>query len=131
MPRCGRSAGATLRRSRPSKRIRPPRGATAPEIALNRVVLPAPFGPTMETNWRSPTDSETSHSAVNPPYATVISSSSSTGCRPFLAEIGLDHALLVGDLARPASHQDSAVVEHHQSAGEPHHGAHRVLDDHD
>ena len=34
----------------------PPAGGTMPEIVLNSVVLPAPFGPTMATNWPASTD---------------------------------------------------------------------------
>jgi hypothetical protein len=31
-----------------------------PEIVLNSVVLPAPLGPTIATNWPAPTSIETS-----------------------------------------------------------------------
>ena len=50
-----------------SKRMRPVFGWTVPDMALNRVVLPAPLGPTMRTNWPLPTANEISHSAVSPP----------------------------------------------------------------
>jgi hypothetical protein len=59
MPRCGRRSGRTLARSRPSKRIVPALGASVPEIVRKIVVLPAPFGPTMATNWPSATAMET------------------------------------------------------------------------
>jgi hypothetical protein len=60
MPRCGRRCGGTARRSWPSKRIEPDIAGTVPESVLNSVVLPAPFGPTIETNSPAPTSIETS-----------------------------------------------------------------------
>ena len=42
-----------------SNRIAPAISFTVPEIALNSVVLPAPLGPTMATNWPSSTTTET------------------------------------------------------------------------
>src|SRR6266436_9404909 len=131
MPRWARCDGATASRSRSSKRMQPPLGHTVPEMALNSVVLPAPLGPTMDTNWPARTASEISQSAVKPPYATERDSTASTDRRPFLAEVGLDDALVVDDLARLADCQDGAMVEHDEALGEPHHGAHRMLDDHD
>ena len=49
------------------KVIAPPAAGTIPEIALNSVDFPAPFGPTTVTNWPSFTDSVTSDSARRPP----------------------------------------------------------------
>ena len=57
--------------SSPRYSIRPPAGGTPPPMALSRVVLPAPFGPTMVTNSPSPTSRETSASAWSPPYETL------------------------------------------------------------
>ena len=42
-------------------------GGTMPQMVLNSVDLPAPFGPTTVTNWPSATDSDTSVSARRPP----------------------------------------------------------------
>src|SRR6266851_7073839 len=131
MPKWARCAGATASRSWSSKRTLPPLGRTVPEMALNSVVLPAPLGPTIDTNWPARTASEISQSAVKPPYATERDSTASTDRRPFLAEVGLDDGPVVDDLARLADCQDGAVVEHHEALGKPHHGAHRMLDDHD
>src|ERR1700730_13260034 len=131
MPKCARWDGATASRSLSSKWMRPPFGRTVPEIALNSVVLPAPLGPTMDTNWPPRTLSEISQSAVRPPYATVRDSTVSTDRRPFLAEVGLDDARVVDDLAPLADRQYPTVVEHDEALGEPHHGAHRMLDNHD
>src|SRR5260370_22883783 len=85
----------------------------------------------MNRSWRARSSSEISQSAVKPPYATERDSTASTDRRPFLAEVGLDDALVVDDLARLADCQDGAMVEHDEALGEPHHGAHRMLDDHD
>ena len=50
MPRCARSDGRRDSRSSPANVIVPDTGATTPLIVLNRVDLPAPFGPTRVTN---------------------------------------------------------------------------------
>ncbi|MEY9922041.1 hypothetical protein ABIF99_008356 [Bradyrhizobium japonicum] len=60
MPRWARCGGGTARRSTPSNVIPPPLGFTMPEIVLNSVVLPAPLGPTIATNWPAPTLIDTS-----------------------------------------------------------------------
>jgi hypothetical protein len=67
MPRCARSAGGTASRSRPLYLISPASDVTVPEMALNSVLLPAPFGPTTATNWPRSTSSETSLNARKPP----------------------------------------------------------------
>ena len=56
------------------KVIWPAAAGTMPEIVLNSVDFPAPFGPTTVTNLPSCTDSETSVSARSPPYDTEDSS---------------------------------------------------------
>ena len=67
MPRCARSEGRRASRLSPAKEIEPETGATIPLIVLNRVDLPAPFGPTSVTNCRSATDRVTSWRARRPP----------------------------------------------------------------
>ena len=47
--------------------MRPPHGVTTPEMHLNSVVLPAPFGPMIETKSPSATFTDTPSSAVSPP----------------------------------------------------------------
>ena len=59
MPRCGRLDAGTASRSWPSKRIAPDIAGTDPDIDLKSVLLPAPLGPTMDTNWPAPTVTET------------------------------------------------------------------------
>src|ERR1700736_5632977 len=131
MPKWARSAGGTDSKSWSSNRMRPPRGRTVPEMALNRVVLPAPLGPTIDTNCPARTARETSASAGRPPEATVRPSTASTDRRPFLAEIRLDHAFVLDDLAGVTDREDRAMIEHDEALGQPHHRAHGVLDDHD
>src|SRR5450830_628455 len=63
--------------SRPSKRMAPLLGRTRPEMALNKVVLPAPLAPTRPiTSWL-PTFKVTRSTAVKPPKRTETLSSSS------------------------------------------------------
>src|SRR5690242_2986426 len=49
MPSRVRPAASSRFTRRPAKRTSPPSGARSPEIRPNRLVLPAPFGPTMPT----------------------------------------------------------------------------------
>src|SRR4051812_29502487 len=53
--------------SRPRKRTSPALGRNRPVTTLTSVVLPAPFGPTIETNSPSLTWKETLSSALNTP----------------------------------------------------------------
>src|SRR4030081_3937481 len=53
--------------SRPRKRTSPAVGRSRPVTTLTSVVLPAPFGPTIETNSPSLTWKETLFSALNTP----------------------------------------------------------------
>jgi hypothetical protein len=49
----------------------PELGRTKPQMTLNTVVLPAPFGPMTPTTWPSGTAKETSSSASRPPKRTL------------------------------------------------------------
>ena len=66
---CGRTRSSGL----PFHSIVPAAGATNPQIALNSVVLPAPFGPITPSTWPRSTPSETFSSAMIPPNLTVRS----------------------------------------------------------
>src|SRR5215471_12420626 len=57
--------------SAPLKRTRPAFGGKTPEIALNKVVLPAPFGPINAVTCRPGTSNDTSEIAVRPPKRRV------------------------------------------------------------
>src|SRR5690606_33634740 len=131
IPRCARRAGGTPARSRPSKRIAPDVTGASPEIALNSVLLPAPFGPTTATSSPAPTRSDTPLSAGMRPYATRSSAISSIPFEPLPAEISLDHGRVARDRVRVAACEHRAVIEHDEAIDEPHHCVHRVLDDHD
>ena len=50
-----------------SRTMRPASGANMPEMVLNRVVLPAPFGPISACSLRSASVRSTPATAVNPP----------------------------------------------------------------
>ena len=57
--------------SRPSRRIEPPEGASAPAIRLKVVLLPEPFGPIRPRISPCASSNETSLTAVNPPKRLV------------------------------------------------------------
>src|SRR5258708_14731216 len=100
-----------------------------PEIAGSRVVLPAPFEPIRQTISFSPTSSDTSHSTWTGAYPAATPSSRSinhllqfqAALGIALAEIGLDHARIAGDLLpRPTANQ-LAVVNHDHLVAHRHH----------
>src|SRR5262245_60060052 len=130
MPRCGRRAAGTVARSIPSNKMRPDLGARMPEMVLKRVVLPAPFGPTMETNWPASTETDTPRITGKSPSPALSASTFSIG-GPLLAEVGLDDARMACHRLRAALHQHRAVVEHDEAIDQAHHGLHGVLDDDD
>jgi len=76
-----RCAGSRTR-SRPSKRTDPVVGRRTPEIRLNTVVFPAPFGPTRLTISPSLTSTSKRSTAVSPPKRRVKPRISRTGVRP-------------------------------------------------
>src|SRR3954452_8882003 len=71
MPRRASSTGPTPAISLPRNRTSPILGASSPVTTLTSVVLPAPFGPTIETNSPSLTRNETLLSALNAPKTLV------------------------------------------------------------
>src|SRR5262245_51826060 len=98
-------------------------GVTMPEIHVNKVVLPAPLGPTMETKSPSATAVDTPPNAVRPPYPAGTFSSVSTGA-PFLAEVGLDDALIARYGIWRSLSPHGPVIQHDEPIREPHHGMH-------
>src|SRR3984885_4336374 len=70
MPRWARAAAGIVSRFWSRNEMLPCTAGTMPQMVLNRVDLPAPFGPTTVTKRPSATDSDTSISARRPPYAT-------------------------------------------------------------
>src|SRR5437870_12616584 len=72
--------------SRPQLRILPELGFSAPAIMLNRVVLPAPFGPMKPKICPLRTSKLTSLTAARPPKYRVILSNCSIGTLAFSTE---------------------------------------------
>ena len=77
MPLRIRSKGSMCVMSSPKKRIRPEVGGKSPVMALNKVVLPAPFAPRMARFSPASTDKLTSSTARNAPNARVTPSRTS------------------------------------------------------
>src|ERR1700733_13783843 len=78
-PSLHRAAASSPVTVRPPKRISPPPGARSPEMRPNRLVLPAPFGPTIPTVSPVPTASDRSSAMTTRPNRFVTWSSSSSG----------------------------------------------------
>src|SRR5260370_10602077 len=79
MPSLHRVAGSSLVTVRPAKRTSPAPGARSPEMRPNRLVLPAPFGPTIPTTSPGPTANDRSSAMTTRPNRFVTLSSSSSG----------------------------------------------------
>ena len=84
-------------RGSPRQWIVPRSGLTKPQMALNSVVLPAPFGPITPSTSPRETWSDTSRSAVNPANRTVTPSTRNSAERSSLRS-------MVGTLGQPAAH---------------------------
>src|SRR5579875_3946346 len=78
MPSLHRAAASSLVTGRPVNRTSPASGPRSPETRPNRLVLPAPFGPTIPTVSPAPTASERSSATTTRPnrFATPLSSRS-------------------------------------------------------
>src|SRR4029453_3732562 len=135
MPRAARSCAGSGVTSRERKSRRPAAARTDPEMALSRVVLPAPLGPTMVTNSPSLTSSETSSRAWRPAYATLRPEIRRMSVRvpgePTLAQVRLDDGGVAGHVAGQALGEPAALLQHHEAIGDLHEGLDGVLDDDD
>src|SRR5882724_12274691 len=127
MPWRHSSCAGTGARLRPSRRTVPCRIGKRPAIALIRVVLPAPFGPTTATSSRGRMLSDTSQTATASPWATSRRSTSSIA----LAEVGPDDVRVPHDLTRQSFGDDLPPAQHHDAVGEVEDGPHDVLDEDD
>ena len=78
-PACVTACGSSPAMGWPSKAIRPESGSNMPEIRLNAVVFPAPFGPISACSVRSATAMSTPRTAWMPPKDLLMSSATSTG----------------------------------------------------
>src|SRR5882672_7347519 len=124
IPSLANSTGPMPAMSRPMKRTSPTVGRIRPVTTLTSVVLPAPFGPTIETNSPSLTRNDTLLSALNAPKAFVtlmVSNSGAvedagTGCISLPSLALVDKRL---DRARQAlrheHHQKHQHAAHHKA----------------
>src|SRR5690554_3950988 len=131
IPRCGRRDDVTDSKSCPSKVMEPAMAWTEPEIVLNRVLLPAPLGPTIATNSPSLTVMFTSLRTGTAEYPATSCLISSIFSAPLFSQIGLNHPLVLRDGLRFANDQHSPVVQYHELVDQTHHGLHGVLDNDD
>src|SRR5271155_4905013 len=128
-----RAAASSLVTVRPAKRTSPAPGARSPEMRPNRLVLPAPFGPTIPTASPDPTVSDRSSAMTTRPNRFVTWSSSSSACAMWLrvrrlevsGEGDLRHEGVVDDERGPAPL--GARLPLHADAGGVHHAGGGVL----
>src|SRR5436190_20106596 len=139
MPNRASSTGPMPAMSRPRKRTAPAVGRSKPVTTLTSVVLPAPFGPTIETNSPSLSWKETSLSALNAPklLETLIVSN-----RTVLAAAREDRilspSLTAVDQRRDRARQALPHEHHKQHQHSAHHEApvlrhrhHKILQQHE
>src|ERR1700736_2899960 len=105
--------------SRPKKRTSPAVGRIRPVTTLTSVVLPAPFGPTIETNSPSLTRKEISVRALNAPKALETLTVSNSGTLSATAAPVVCHTLSVtatkqklDRAGEPLRHEDHEKHEH-------------------
>src|SRR6266851_7304232 len=79
MPSLHRAAASIFVTTRPPNRISPAAEARSPEMRPNRLVFPAPFGPTIPTTCPAPTLKDRSSAMTTRPNRFVTWSSSSRG----------------------------------------------------
>src|SRR5579859_7188205 len=120
--------------SRPRKRTSPAVGRNRPVTTLTSVVLPAPFGPTIETNSPSWTPKEMSSSALNTPNAletltvsnkgTDLAATAGSGCISSLpVAAGKQKGDRAGQSLRHEDHEKHQHAAHHKPPvlGDRHH----------
>ena len=110
-------------------------------MALSVVVLPAPLEPSSATTLparhleRDVGDADevaVAHLEMLDAEQRGHAAPRSARCRARdVAEVGLDHRRVAGDLARRAAGDLAALVEHHDALGERDDHLHDVLDDHE
>src|SRR5256884_6038348 len=133
MPSRHRAAASSLVTGRPPKEIAPAPGDRSPEMRPNRLVLPAPFGPTIPTVSPDPTVNERSSAMTTRPNLFVTWSSSSRELvirflvRRFEGSCGrhVRHQRIVHDLHRVTPL--GAGLPLHAHTGGVHHAGRRVL----
>src|SRR5215468_4918417 len=88
MPSRHRAAESSRVTLRPANLTWPAPGDRSPEIRPNRLVLPAPFGPTIPTVSPAPTENDRSSAMTTRPNRFVTWSSSSNGHRSAHLKVG-------------------------------------------
>src|ERR1700722_382736 len=96
MPSRHRPAEASRVMSRPANLTWPASGDRSPEIRPNRLVLPAPFGPTIPTVSPALTENDRSSAMTTRPNRFVTWSSSSNGLSSAHLKVGVWLALRAG-----------------------------------
>src|SRR6201984_202872 len=89
MPSLHRAAASSLVTVRPAKATLPAPGDRSPEMRPNRLVFPAPFGPTIPTVSPDPTVNDRSSAMTTRPnrFVTCCSSSSGSAIRLFVRRL--------------------------------------------
>src|SRR6185437_2503647 len=137
MPERAMSSERIPRIERPPISTSPALGVTAPMIAINVELLPAPFGPTSPTISPRPTSSDTSRTAATPPSRTSRPETASAGeasdirllhRHPAAAQVGAHHVDVLADLRRRTLRQRAAAVEHVDALAYLHDQRHVVVD---
>src|SRR5450755_3036774 len=95
IPSLHRPAASSLVTVRPARRTSPALGARSPEMRPNRLVLPAPFGPTIPTVSPAWTVRERSSATTTRPNRLVTPSSWSSG---FVIRSRVGRQQVAGDL---------------------------------
>src|SRR6516162_1324167 len=88
MPRRHRAAESSRVMVRPPNVTWPEPGDRSPDMRPNRLVLPAPFGPTIPTVSPAPTENDRSSAMTTRPNRFVTWSSSSNGLLSAHLEVG-------------------------------------------
>src|SRR5436305_11457232 len=117
--------------------MRPDAGRTRPLMVRSKVVLPAPLAPSTAVMVPGAARNETPSSARTAPYVVTTSSIASPSsvatahlprlCVDVLAEVRLEHLLVVLHLVGCASGDDATEVEHDDAVTHLHDEVHVVL----
>src|SRR5215218_3150605 len=118
MPRCGRRRLGTLVMSWPSRWTEPLSGVSSPVMRLNRVVLPAPFGPMIRRRSPGSTLRLTSVVTRSPPNALQsLLMESAVIARPGASRSWLGLRAAGDDDAAPAAERAPALPPQPHGAG--------------
>src|ERR1700758_235083 len=103
MPARHRAAASSLVTALPPKVTAPASGDRSPEIRPNRLVLPAPFGPTIPTVSPALTENDRSSAMTTRPNRFVTCSSSSNGLSSAHLKVGSRSPVILARYVRSAN----------------------------